>query len=85
MLNDLLNRLGPLVILIVVLGSIVDIVQFMWILKMGYSKVKERIYNQVRQELIGEEDRWQRHGTRTLNGLSKKQSKGSTAKRLLSK
>lgn len=37
---------------VVVMGSIVDIVQFSWILKRAYNGFKSRLYDKVRKEIL---------------------------------
>ncbi len=55
MADDLL-RLGLYWILpIVVLGSIVDIIQFSWILKRHWQRRQRRIRNQIMAELLFEQ------------------------------
>lgn len=38
--------------LIVVMGSIVDIFQFTWIIKKAYSSVRDKVYANAKKELI---------------------------------
>ena len=43
------ERLGMVVLL---MGSIVDIFQFTWIIKKAYSGFKRRLYDRVRKEIL---------------------------------
>ena len=54
-LEELLRRFGSVVVLFVVLGSIVDVAQFVWILKRSYRKLKRTVYNRMKREILEEQ------------------------------
>jgi hypothetical protein len=35
-----------------VLGSVVDVFQFVWILKRAYRKIRRSVYNQIKKEIM---------------------------------
>lgn len=49
---DQLGLIEKASVCVVVIGSIVDIFQFTWLLKRAYVKAKRALYNRVRQELL---------------------------------
>jgi len=43
------------IIAVVFLGSVVDLFQFVWIVKRGYRKLKRQIYRKIKEELENEQ------------------------------
>jgi len=54
MLDELLKRFSGVVVAIVVMGSIVDLFQFMWLLKRSVRRLKRMVYNKIKREIIEE-------------------------------
>ena len=57
MADDLLSHFPeyiPYLIAIMVLGSIVDIIQFSWIIRRNYRAWRKRMYNRAKQEVLNE-------------------------------
>lgn len=52
MANDLIVQYGAWMFMIVVLGSMVDLFQAMWIAKRMYKKWKRSLYAKARNDLI---------------------------------
>lgn len=48
------NLFGPWILTIVVLGSLVDVFQFLWILKRVMRRIKQKIYHRVRKQIMEE-------------------------------
>jgi hypothetical protein len=46
----------PWIILILLMGSIVDIFQFIWLLKRSYRRMKRLVYNRIRREILEGKD-----------------------------
>lgn len=55
MADNLIKDLGSWVILIICLGSLVDLFQFIWIVKRTYRKGKRALYNRIKREIQAEE------------------------------
>jgi hypothetical protein len=50
--DHFVDKLGSWVIVILLIGSLVDIVQFIWIIKRTYRKAKRSIYNKIKKEIL---------------------------------
>lgn len=59
MADDLVSRASGwffyLIVSIVVLGSLVDLIQFSWIIKKQMRRVRKRMYDRVRREILLEQ------------------------------
>lgn len=40
------------VVVIITLGSVVDLAQFVWLVRRGFRKLKRGMYNRVRREVL---------------------------------
>ena len=52
MADELVKTYGSWLLLIVVFGSMVDIFQFMWIIRRYHKRWKRALYNKVKREII---------------------------------
>jgi len=49
---DNLSTLEKCAAAVVIMGSVVDIVQFSWIVKKSYQAMKARMYDKIKKELL---------------------------------
>jgi len=52
--KELLDRLGSWVVIIVLMGSIVDIFQFVWIVKRWFNNIKVRLKRSIERDILGD-------------------------------
>ena len=49
-----INKLGPAILVIVVMGALVDIFQFLWIVKRMVRRAHKKYYQRVRRQVLKE-------------------------------
>lgn len=64
--DDLIRLYGSWLFILVAFGSLIDILQFSWILKRRFRAMKNRYRNKLRKELLYEE--FERSGKRDIEG-----------------
>ena len=51
-MDEIVKQYSSFVVVVVVMGSLVDIFQFVWILKRTYRKFKRIMYNKIKKEVL---------------------------------